>query len=98
MNGMDDNGDEHNFSDDDFDSLPINALDELEQNAIRSTQPPQPQNNSHTAAKPQSLPGNARQAVSYARPHLQHHAQPQNWQDLPRQLPQYVHYNDDSYA
>ena len=39
MNGMDDNEDEHNFSDDDdFGSLPFEALEELEHNAILSTQ------------------------------------------------------------
>jgi hypothetical protein len=38
MNGMDDNEDETNFSDDDLDALPANALVELEQNAIQSTQ------------------------------------------------------------
>lgn len=40
MNGMDDNEDETNFSDDGLDALPINALAELEQNAIRATQQP----------------------------------------------------------
>jgi hypothetical protein len=40
MNGMDDNADETNFSDDSLDALPDNALVELEQNAIRSTQQP----------------------------------------------------------
>src|SRR5437588_7392492 len=39
MNGMDDNEDETTFSDDGLDALPVNALLELEQNAIRSTQP-----------------------------------------------------------
>lgn len=42
MNGMDDNDDEHNFSDDDdFGSLPDDALQELEHNAVLSTQQPQ---------------------------------------------------------
>lgn len=40
MNGMDDNEDETNFSDDGLDALPDNALLELEQNAIQSTQQP----------------------------------------------------------
>ena len=40
MSGMDDNEDETNFSDDDLDALPDNALIELEQNAIQSTQHP----------------------------------------------------------
>ena len=40
MNGMDDNADETNFSDDSLDALPDDALVELEQNAIRSTQQP----------------------------------------------------------
>ena len=38
MNGMDDNEDEHNFSDDGFDALEDTALRELEHNAILSTQ------------------------------------------------------------
>jgi hypothetical protein len=38
MNGMDDNEDEHNFSDDGFDALEDTALEELEHNAILSTQ------------------------------------------------------------
>jgi hypothetical protein len=40
MNGMDDNADETNFSDDSLDALPDNALIELEQNAIKSTHQP----------------------------------------------------------
>jgi signal transduction histidine kinase len=40
MNGMDDNAHDTNFSDDSLDALPDNALVELEQNAIRSTQQP----------------------------------------------------------
>ena len=40
MNGMDDNEDETNFSDDDLDALPDHALVELEQNAFQSTQQP----------------------------------------------------------
>ena len=40
MSGMDDNADETNFSDDALDALPDNALLELEQNAIQSTQHP----------------------------------------------------------
>ena len=43
MNGMDDNGDEHNFSDDGFDDLNANTLLQLEQNAISFTQPAQSQ-------------------------------------------------------
>ena len=40
MSGMDDNEDETNFSDDGLDALPGNALVELEQSAIQSTQHP----------------------------------------------------------
>ena len=43
MNGMDDNEDEHNFSDDGFDALEDTALRELEHNAILSTQQVQAQ-------------------------------------------------------
>jgi hypothetical protein len=38
MNGMDDDDDEHNFSDDDFEDLADDALDQLEHSAILSTQ------------------------------------------------------------
>lgn len=38
MNGMDDNEEDENFLANDFDTIPANAWDELEQNAIQSTQ------------------------------------------------------------
>ncbi len=51
---MADNGDDDFFSDDDLDALPANALDELEQNAVYSTQ-----------QKRAALNGNERQDISY---------------------------------
>ncbi len=47
MNGMDDNEEEDNFFADDFDDLPDKAWEELEQNAIQSTQ---------TAVRPNNYP------------------------------------------
>ncbi|ERF75749.1 hypothetical protein EPUS_01579 [Endocarpon pusillum Z07020] len=59
MNGMDDNEEEDNFFADDFDDLPDNAWDELEQNAIQSTQHPQiDDTKQQTAVGPNSYLGN----------------------------------------
>ena len=63
MNGMDDNEDETNFSDDGLDALPVNALVELEQNAIQSTQQPAKHfarvSNRYGGRTPSVLPKNA---------------------------------------
>jgi Protein of unknown function (DUF3636) len=100
MNGMDGNEDDHDFSDDDFDTLPINALHELERIAISSTLPLQAQSSLHTDSKQQNLAGNTRQSAPYTEPQVQGHSQSQNWQPQsrrPRQHGRYTDYNDDPF-
>lgn len=74
MNGMDDNEDEHNFSDDDdFGNLADDALQELEHNAILSTQQPQQaapvQRQASNTSRQSIVPLNASRANIL--PHLQ---------------------------
>ena len=52
MNGMDDNDDEHNFSEDGLDALEDTALHQLEHNAILSTQ----QARTHFGSPPRQVP------------------------------------------
>src|SRR5277367_4519366 len=100
MDGMDGNEDDHDFSDDDFDTLPINALYELERIAVGSTLPFQAQSSLHTDLKQQNLAGDTRQSAPYTEPQVQGHSQSQNWQPQsrrPHQHGRYTDYNDDPF-
>ncbi|KIW13884.1 hypothetical protein PV08_06665 [Exophiala spinifera] len=77
MNGMDDNEDETDLYDDDFESLSESALQELEQQAIRSTQAQQKAQNTttkqaHVPSKLASLPQGRLQAQARFNPRPPH--------------------------